>query len=104
MTLTIGVPDHARDEWEQLHDTLAAHQEPAPCAGPDRDHWTGSAAQQQQAAARCLDCPAMVACATYARTAGERDGTWGGLTAAERRPPKPARRKPVKKPRKAAKR
>lgn len=85
MTLTIGVPDHARDEWEQLHDTLAAHQEPPPCAGPDRDHWTGTVAQQQQAAARCLDCPAMVACATYARAAGERAGVWGGTTPQERK-------------------
>ena len=32
----------------------------------------------------CADCPARVECLAYALAAGEREGLWGGPTAAER--------------------
>lgn len=76
----LGVPEHARSEWERL---MSAIREPTPCAA-NPDAWNSSAAEAEIAARLCLDCPAMVACIAYARVAGERDGTWGGTTAAER--------------------
>lgn len=83
MTADLGVPAHARPAWDAMHE-LIARTGPTPCVGADRDLWIGTAQQQQAAAVRCLDCPAMTLCAAYALTARERDGTWGGRTAAER--------------------
>lgn len=82
-TDALAVPAHARPAWERLHAQILATG-PTPCAGPHRDDWTGDKRQQIRAADRCLDCPAMRACGTYAATAGETSGTWGGLTAAQR--------------------
>ncbi|MGW9299402.1 WhiB family transcriptional regulator [Streptomyces cyaneofuscatus] len=42
-------------------------------------------ADEQQAAALCADCPLRPACAQHALTAPEERGTWGGLTAHQRR-------------------
>lgn len=84
MTVLLGVPPHALTEWQALGEALDASPTPPPCAGADRDHWTGSNTQQRTAAERCLDCPAMQACAAYALTAREPYGTWGGLTPANR--------------------
>ena len=81
MSVLLGVPEHARREWEQLMSSIT---EPTPCAGPNRDDWTGTAAQQERAADACHDCPVMHACLTYADTAGEAAGVWGGLTAPQR--------------------
>lgn len=78
----LGVPAHALTAWAALRDALAAVH--APCAGPDRDDWTGSLLAQSRAATACLDCPVMVECGRYALTAGEPHGTWGGLTATDR--------------------
>lgn len=74
-------PD-AMPAWEALQDALGIG---TPCMSGDADLWHGSAKQQRVAADRCMDCPVLVACATYARTAGEQLGTWGGLTDADRR-------------------
>lgn len=79
----LGVPARARTAWAELG---AAITSPTPCQGENRDRWTGSPRDQRWAADRCLDCSAMVACLTYARIAGERDGAWGGTTAADRYP------------------
>lgn len=86
MTNTLGVPEHALPAWEALHEVLAGSEITAPCTVADRysDEWHGSRAQQARAAASCLDCPAMVECATYARIADEPDGVWGGTTQHER--------------------
>lgn len=83
--VSLGVPEHARGSWGEMHDQITATG-PTPCAGPHRDRWTGSPRDHRWAAEQRLDCPAMVACLTYARIAGERDGTWGGTTAADRYP------------------
>ncbi|MET8841469.1 WhiB family transcriptional regulator [Streptomyces rubiginosohelvolus] len=42
-------------------------------------------ADEQQAAAICAGCPLRPACATHALTVPEERGTWGGLTAHQRR-------------------
>ncbi|HLR93096.1 MAG TPA: WhiB family transcriptional regulator [Jiangellaceae bacterium] len=78
-----AVPAHAVTAWQQLQQQLADHG-PTPCAGPSRDDWIGTRAQQARAADRCLDCPVIEACATYAETAPERYGTWGGYTPGQR--------------------
>lgn len=83
MTLPFSVPAHARPAWDELHAQII-RTGTTPCAGPDRDLWIGTQAEQHIAADRCLDCPVMTACATYAATAHEREGTWGGLTARQR--------------------
>lgn len=88
MTVLLRVPDHARAEWDTLHAALEDAETPPPCAGDDRDDWTGAPARQARAADRCLDCPAMQACAAYARAAAEPTGTWGGLTARDRHAPR----------------
>lgn len=41
--------------------------------------------QQEQARAICATCPLRAACADHALTTPEDDGTWGGLTALDRR-------------------
>lgn len=78
-----AVPAHAVPAWQQLQQQLTEHG-PTPCAGPDRNDWTGSTAQQARAADRCMDCPVLEACATYADTAAEKRGTWGGYSPGER--------------------
>lgn len=79
-----AVPAPAVPAWLHLQQQLAQHG-PTPCTGPARDDWTGTRAQQSLAADRCLDCPVMSACAAYAATAAEARGTWGGLTAEQRK-------------------
>lgn len=81
MSVLLGVPEHARSEWEQL---MSAIRVPTPCAA-NPDAWHGSAAEAEIAARLCLACPAMHPCLTYARTADETEGVWGGLTSRERR-------------------
>lgn len=92
--VSLGVPEHARGSWDEMHDQIAATG-PTPCAGPHRDRWNGGPAEQRWAAARCLDCPVMILCAVYARDAGERLGVWGGRTSTERRP-SPGKQHPTK--------
>lgn len=81
----LGVPREARTQWEALGEALSDLPTPVPCQSPDRDLWAGNPASQRRAAARCLDCPVMIACGDYAVAAGERHGVWGGLTAGERK-------------------
>lgn len=69
--------------WHRLQDQVTRNG-PTPCAGPDRDDWTGSNSQQARAADRCLDCPVLEACSAYAEIAAERSSTWGGYSAAQR--------------------
>lgn len=83
MTTTLGVPAHAQNAWLELHEQIT-RRGGTPCAGPDRNDWTGTPRQQTRAADACLDCPVLTACATYAAIAGETSGVWGGLTAQQR--------------------
>lgn len=58
-----------------------ANAESIPCLGPGGEAWTSDDYDDQQIAAdRCLDCPAMFLCRAYAEAAGEKAGTWGGET------------------------
>ncbi|WP_425486783.1 WhiB family transcriptional regulator [Microbacterium rhizomatis] len=57
---------------------VAAGQE-VPCVGPGGEAWTSDDREDQELAAdRCLDCPALALCGAYASLAGERAGVWGG--------------------------
>ncbi|MEV0915443.1 WhiB family transcriptional regulator [Streptomyces sp. NPDC049967] len=61
------------------------NQGPAACTDePDLFHST-THTDQTTATAICRTCPLRPACADYALTHPEERGTWGGLTAAERR-------------------
>lgn len=68
--------------------------EEIPCLGPGGQAWTSDDYDDQQVAAdRCLDCPAMLLCRAYAEAAGEKAGTWGGETRdPARKPPLDTRR------------
>jgi len=79
----LGVPEQALPAWTDLHSQIA-RSGPTPCAGPNRDEWTGTDRAQIRAAEACLECPAMVACAAYAEVADEDTGVWGGLTPRQR--------------------
>lgn len=57
---------------------LARHESRVPCR-TDPDAWHAEAAQRQEAATACQPCPLLDACRTYAVTAGEVLGVWGGL-------------------------
>ncbi|WP_329592163.1 WhiB family transcriptional regulator [Streptomyces sp. NBC_01362] len=59
----------------------------AACAsGHDPDLWASTLPTDQEAArAICQGCPLRPACADHALTRPEERGTWGGLTAKERR-------------------
>lgn len=83
MSAVLGVPEHARAAWDNMHDQIR-QAGTTPCAGPERDRWTGAPRDQAWAADQCLDCPALRACLAYATTADERDGVWGGTLPAER--------------------
>lgn len=80
----LGVPEHARREWDALHTAIEESWTTTPCAGPDRDLWQGSQGEQKRAANRCYDCSALALCDAYADAADERMGVWGGITARER--------------------
>lgn len=92
MTNALGVPTHALPAWEALRSALLPERG-IPCAGPARDDWHGSRKQQQRAADACLDCPILTPCQTYALTADEPDGVWGGTTQHERADRRTAGRK-----------
>ncbi len=57
-----------------------------PCqAAAHPDAWHGERTTAGEAAALCGDCPVIEACLGYALAADEREGVWGGQTAADRR-------------------
>lgn len=82
--LTLGVPSHALPAWRELQEQITRNGS-TPCAGPDRDDWTGTPAQQARAADACMDCPVLEACGYYAVTAGEVGAVWGGMRETERK-------------------
>lgn len=77
-----------------------------PCLGPGREAWTSDDYDDQQTAAdRCYDCPAMLLCRAYAEAAGEKAGTWGGETLdPARKPPRNPASAQADRARRAAKR
>ncbi|MET3985616.1 WhiB family transcriptional regulator [Streptomyces sp. PvR034] len=86
MTRTSRMPLGARDHWMERDD-------PA-CGRPGADlFFRGPGAREGDRAAReraakdvCALCPVQTACLRHALDTREPHGTWGGLTAEERRP------------------
>lgn len=74
----LRVPPAAVPAWTRLG--VALHEGPAPCQGDDPGRWTSDdPSDRAAAAAACSTCPAIRACAAYARTAKERCGVWGAI-------------------------
>jgi len=83
----LPIPAAAVDEWRQLVDALRQHG-PTPREDPaTRELWHSTRGPEVAAEAvfGCSRCPVLDACGAYALAADERDGVWGGTTAAERR-------------------
>jgi WhiB family transcriptional regulator, redox-sensing transcriptional regulator len=51
---------------------------------PDRERGPAREAREARAKAICAGCPVIRECASYALTAGERYGVWGGLSERDR--------------------
>lgn len=82
------IPAAAVAPWHALRQALA-ERGPVPCEGGASlppDAWFSNA-EGTVALTRlaCRICPARRECGSYALAAGEREGTWAGLTAEERR-------------------
>ena len=80
------VPPAAVDAWLSLMAALEAMTGSPPCV-LEPDLWFASRTSPRlaEAVADCQQCPVLHLCAAYAVAADEREGVWGGLTAAERR-------------------
>lgn len=73
---------------KQLLEALATYSPTEiPCRASSRpqDWISESSADQTRAAEACLSCPVLGQCATYAISAEEPAGVWGGHTYPERR-------------------
>lgn len=81
MSSALNIPEHALTAWLDLQDAAARG---TPCQSVHADRWHGTSAEQEWATGHCLECPAMTACLTYAHTADEREGVWGGTTPTDR--------------------
>lgn len=88
----LGVPTpDGPDDWRNQ----------AACKGdPHPDNWFPDVpGAKSEAAARALDicsgCPVATQCATYAHTAPERYGIWGGLTEPQRKRMRQAQNRPA---------
>ncbi|GAB3562395.1 WhiB family transcriptional regulator [Spelaeicoccus albus] len=74
--MDINIPEAAMPAWDRLAKVLETTQ--TPCQAMP-DYWqTPEKATMRKAAQMCNSCPALQACARYARTAGEPSGVWGG--------------------------
>ena len=82
--LLITVPEYARAEWGELTEALAVSG-PVPCERDPDDWWSGQPERVAAAVAGCQGCPVLEECRAYGLVAGERWGTWGGMSAEERR-------------------
>ena len=82
----LPIPDGAVDEWRHLVDALREHGS-TPCEDPAvRGLWHSPRPDlAADAVFGCTCCPVLDACRAYALAADEREGVWGGTTAAERR-------------------
>jgi hypothetical protein len=72
------------------HALLLAHErgQEVPCQGPSSETWTSDDYDDQQVAAdRCLDCPAMAMCERYRVIGQPAAGTWAGVTSDPARKP-----------------
>jgi len=79
----LSIRPAALGDWCSL---LAALRErgPAPCETSPETWWSTAATVVEAAVYGCRRCPVQVECLAYAVAAGERQGTWGGVTERER--------------------
>lgn len=93
----LSVSDEAGWAYADLNHALLLAEErgqDVPCQGAGSDAWTSDDYDDQQVAAdRCLDCPAMALCEKYRAIARPTAGTWAGVTSS------PARKSHEPKPR-----
>jgi hypothetical protein len=65
---------------------LAARSEAVlPCTNGTHEWTSENDREQQRAAALCQACAVRVACGRWALAASEKNGVWGGMTAAQRK-------------------
>jgi len=95
LAASLGVSDEASWAYADLnHALLLAHErgQEIPCQGPGSEAWTSDDYDDQQIAAdRCLDCPAMALCERYRAVARPAAGTWAGVTSDPVRKPRDPR-------------
>lgn len=91
LAAVLGVSDEAEWAYADLnHALLLAHErgQEVPCQGQGGEAWTSDDYDDQQVAAdRCLDCPAMALCERYRTLARPAAGTWAGVTSDPARKP-----------------
>ncbi len=96
LAATLGVSDEASWAYADLnHALLLAHElgREVPCQGRGGEAWTSDDYDDQQVAAdRCLDCPAMALCERYRALAKPAAGTWAGVTSDPAKKPRPPKR------------
>lgn len=81
------VPAAAQGEWAVLQAALSEMWPLVPPCADDPELFFASSNSTKRAEAvdLCQSCPIRAQCLSYAVAAAEREGIWGGLTAAERR-------------------
>lgn len=85
-----ATPEAMAHDWRALMDFIDADskRQPIPCrmGGPAaRSRFTGTDAEQTEAARSCARCPAVGACKPYGLAHPKELGVYGGLTETERR-------------------
>jgi hypothetical protein len=74
----VSVPHRALDTWLIFAKAAREHRRDVPCLG--RKEWTSRLlADKRHAALACTTCPIRSECLTYALTADEQYGIWGGF-------------------------
>jgi hypothetical protein len=91
LAAVLGVSDEAGWAYADLNHALLLAGErgqEVPCQGRGGAAWTSDDYEDQQTAAdRCLDCPAMLLCERYRAVAKPAGGTWAGVTSDPARKP-----------------
>lgn len=102
LALALGVTDEAAWAYSDLnHALLLANErgQEVPCQGQGGGAWTSEEYDDQQVAAdRCLDCPAMALCERHRNVARPAAGTWAGVTSDPARKPRDSSRAPRVRP------
>lgn len=74
----LNVPAEAHTAWTRLHEQLIRIRYQVPCTDEPLLFTSDTPADRLIAAAICAGCPVQLRCRTYARTANEPLGVWGG--------------------------
>lgn len=81
----LEVPASSWVQWEALTAALARLGAPPLCSDDPERWWSRDPEDVADAVAVCGLCPLREPCLAYAVAADEREGTWGGVSEAERR-------------------